>query len=154
MKGLALPLAGGALLALALLALLSALQPPAAATRSEQVAALSAQLRCPDCAGLSVAESTSASAAAIRDEVTALLAAGRTPDEVRQHFVDRYGEWILLSPRAPVAWLLPLALLLLAAVALGAWLLRARHGDASPPTAAAPAAELQRVREEAEALDA
>ena len=154
MKGLALPIAGGALLALVLLALLSALQPPAATSRSEQVAALSAQLRCPDCAGLSVAESTSASATAIREEVTALLAAGRTPGEIRQHFVDRYGEWILLSPRAPVAWLLPLVLLLLATVALGAWLLTARRDDPPPPSAAAPAAELQRVRDEAEAMDA
>jgi Uncharacterized protein involved in biosynthesis of c-type cytochromes len=152
-RGLALPLAGGALLALAALALLSGLQPPVASTRFEQAAALSAQLRCPDCAGLSVAESSSGSAQAIRTEVTALLAAGQTPDQVRQHFVDRYGEWILLSPRAPIAWLLPVALLLLAGIGLGAWLLRTGRGQASPPVAAG-AAELQRVRDEAEALDA
>lgn len=153
MKGLALPLAGGALLALAALALLSALQPPFAATRLEQAAALSAQLRCPDCAGLSVAESSSGSAQAIRNEVDGLLAAGQTPDQVRQHFVDRYGEWILLSPRAPIAWLLPVVLLVVAGLGLGAWLLRARRGKASPPLVAA-AAELQRVRDEVEALDA
>lgn len=34
--------------------------------------------------------------AVVRDQ----LAAGRTPDEVKRYFVDKYGEWILLEPQA------------------------------------------------------
>jgi cytochrome c-type biogenesis protein CcmH len=32
--------------------------------------------------------------AVVRDQ----LRAGRTPDEVKQYFVSKYGEWILLEP--------------------------------------------------------
>jgi len=39
------------------------------------------------------------------------LAAGKTPDEVKAYFIARYGEWILLAPRARgfnlVAYALP-----------------------------------------------
>lgn len=153
MRALLLPVSVAALLALGALALFTALQPAVAPTRVEQAARLATELRCPDCAGLSVAQSTTSSAAAIRAEINAQLDAGATPDEVRRHFVERYGEWILLSPTSPIAWLLPIGLLLAACFGLAAWLLRRR----SPaPAAATPvaAAELRRVRDEAEALDA
>lgn len=158
MRRLALPLAAGALLALLGLLLVAALRPPAPVDG----AALAGELRCPDCAGLSVAESPSRSAAEIRRQIDALLAEGRTPDEVRQHFVDRYGEWILLAPRSPLPWLVPAALLLLGAGGFAAWLrgLRATSASAAAEAAAAdePAAgrsaAARRVGEEAEALDA
>ena len=36
----------------------------------------------------------------MRSLVREQLAAGRTPDEVKAYFVSRYGEWILLAPKA------------------------------------------------------
>lgn len=146
------PIGVAAVLALTGVALVNGLGV-AAPTRAEQAQRLAAELRCPDCAGLSVAESTSASAAAIRAEIDAQLAAGSTADQVRRHFVERYGEWILLSPSAPVAWLLPVLAVLAGLLGLAIWLVRRRAPSAAP--AASPSAiDLQRVRDEAEALDA
>jgi cytochrome c-type biogenesis protein CcmH len=150
----ALPLAAAALVALAALVGFTLLRPVPAPAAGQIEAQLAGELRCPDCAGLSVAESTSASASAIRTEISRLLDAGATPDEVRQHFVDRYGSWILLSPAAPVAWWLPVLIVLAFAAALVAWLLRARS---SSPASAEPQpadALVEQVRREAETLDA
>ncbi|HEX6655814.1 MAG TPA: cytochrome c-type biogenesis protein CcmH, partial [Candidatus Limnocylindria bacterium] len=102
-----LPLAAVGVAALAFGVLLAMLQPAAPATRAEQARALAAELRCPDCESLSVAESRTASAAAIRQEIDQQLAAGRTPAEIRASFVARYGEWILLQPTSPLIWILP-----------------------------------------------
>ena len=50
---------------------------------------------------------TTASAREIRRQIDELVAAGATDEEVRAHFVDRYGEWILLAPSSPAVWVLP-----------------------------------------------
>ncbi len=118
---------------------------------------LARELRCPDCQGLSVADSPTQSAREIRRQIDSLLADGATPDEVRAHFVARYGEWILLAPRSPILWILPWAAVLLATAILVAWLAR-RHADAparsTPDAPRVTVRERRRVREEAEALDA
>lgn len=150
MRRMALPLAAGVLLALAGLAAVSLLRP----SGSSAAATLASELRCPDCEGLSVAESPTRSAAEIRRQIDALLADGASPDQVRQHFVDRYGEWILLSPRSPLPWLAPIALLALGVAGFWLWL---RRPAAPAPPAPAPAVrgdDARRVADEAEALDA
>lgn len=153
MRQLLFPVALAAIVALLAVAVVAAVSAPTP-TRAEQAAQLAAQLRCPDCAGLSVADSTTQSATAIRTEIVEQLDAGATPEQVRAHFVDRYGEWILLSPSSPIAWLLPVAIVLAGAGLLAAWLLR-RPAPVAPTAAREPdAAALARVREEAEALDA
>lgn len=149
MRRLALPLAAGALLALTGIALLGLLRPAAA----PPAATLAGELRCPDCEGLSVAESPTRSAAEIRRQIDVLLAEGRSPDEVRQHFVDRYGEWILLAPRSPWPWIAPLLLLAAGVAGFGLWLRRRGRVTAPPPPGDAGAAG-RRVADEAEALDA
>ncbi len=141
----------GALLALlAILALLWL--APAVATDADRTDALAAELRCPDCQGLSVADSQTASAREIRRQITELVGSGATDAQVRAHFVERYGEWILLAPTSPAAWILPFAALALGVAALATWLIRRR-----PVPAARPAVDEEtrrRLHDETEALDA
>ena len=136
---------------LALVAVNALLPPPRAA---DPVAALAGELRCPECQALSVAESRTAASIAIRREIATQLAAGRSADEVRQHFVDRYGAWILLRPAAPVAWLVPLLAVVAAVAVLAAWLLARRRQPLTPVGAPVDAAMRQRLADETEALDA
>lgn len=154
-----LPLAIVALAALAIGVLLAAVQPHAPAAREDQARALAAELRCPDCESLSVAESRTAAAAAIRAEIEAQLAAGRSPAAIRASFVARYGEWILLQPTSALIWFVPV-IALLAGVALFGWWVLGRRAesptrDANPPTSSpiAPPAERDRIRQEAADLD-
>jgi cytochrome c-type biogenesis protein CcmH len=123
---------------------------PSAAERAD---ALAAELRCPDCQGLSVADSPTGSAREIRRQIDELVAGGATDDEVRAHFVARYGEWIRLAPSATALWALPFLVLAIGVVVLLAWL-RARRDSAEAAGPVIGDEERRRLREEAEALDA
>jgi cytochrome c-type biogenesis protein CcmH/NrfF len=154
MTRIALP-AAAVLLAIAGILAYRAVAPPADG-EGATAARLAAELRCPDCQGLSVAESRTAAADAIRAEIERQLAAGRTPAEIREQFVARYGEWILLAPRGPLAWIAPLFVLAAGLAVLGAWLRARRPAAGEPPRAAPvpPADQRARVRDELETLDA
>lgn len=82
-----------------------------------QTTALAAELRCPVCQGNSIQDSPSELALQMRDVIRDQLRSGKTPDEVRAYFVDKYGEWILLAPKAQgfnlVVYLVPFAAILL-----------------------------------------
>ena len=138
---------------LALLAVLAILWlAPVAATDADRANALAAELRCPDCQGLSVADSQTASAREIRRQVDDLIASGATDADVRAHFVDRYGEWILLAPTSPAAWILPFVVVAAGVGLLVAWLVRRRPGPPEPVTL--DDETRRRLHEDAEALDA
>ena len=142
----------GALLALAALAVVLALRAGPEPTRAERADALAHELRCPDCQGLSVADSPTSSAREIRRQIEEMLAGGASDQAVRDHFVDRYGDWILLAPSRPLPWVVPIVAVIAAMLAMVAWLSRRDR----PPTAepAPTPEERRRLREEAEALDA
>jgi len=152
---MALPLAAAALLALAGLVAVEALRPSPALTQAAEERQIASELRCPDCQALSVAESRTESAAAIRAEIEQLLAAGASPDAVRRHFVERYGTWILLAPPNPLVWWLPALALLAGGGALVLWLLRGRRAErAAEPPPPVDDRLRSRVREEEAELDA
>ena len=93
--------------------------------RTEEVAA---RMRCPVCQGLSVADSSTPAAVAMKGRVRGLLAAGYGEEQVLRYFEASYGEFIRLAPKPQglnlVAWVLPVVVLVLAA----AWLaLRGRR---------------------------
>lgn len=145
--------AAGSLLAVAALVAILAFGVRAEPSVAERADALAAELRCPDCQGLSVADSPTSSAREIRRQIDELLAGGATDDEVRAHFVARYGEWIRLAPSATALWALPFVVLAIGVVVLLAWL-RARRGSAEAGAPVIGDEERRRLHEEAEALDA
>ena len=141
----------GAALAVAALVGVMILRPGADPTGAERADALAAELRCPDCQGLSVRDAPTSSAAEIRRQVSELIAGGASDAEVRDHFVSRYGDWILLAPSSPLPWIIPLAVVAVAALGLVAWL--ARQRSPPPPVPVTPE-ERRRLNEEVDALDA
>lgn len=82
----------------------------------DQTLRLAAELRCPVCQNLSVADSPSEMATQMREMIHQKLQDGESPEQIRSYFVSRYGEWILLSPTRQgfnwVAWLLPFVAIL------------------------------------------
>lgn len=151
MKGWLPAAAGGALLAVLAIGALFLLQP-AAVSPAERTDALARELRCPDCQSLSVADSHTRSAVEIRRQIAELVADGASDAEVRDHFVARYGEWILLAPSGPGYWILPFAVIVAGAGVLVAWLVR-RHPGEPLPARLSPD-DRRRLHDEAEALDA
>jgi cytochrome c-type biogenesis protein CcmH len=92
---------------------------------------LEQRLRCPVCKSVSIAESMSDTAVAMRASVDDQIEAGRSDQEIIAYFTERYGDWVLLDPPAGGAtlplWLIPLGV---AAVAVVLVLTRRRPADA------------------------
>ncbi|MEV1289497.1 cytochrome c-type biogenesis protein CcmH [Micromonospora sp. NPDC049679] len=97
---------------------------------------LGAGLRCPACQGESVADSRSPMAAAMRDVIAAQVAAGRSPEQIRDWFVQRYGPEVLATPQPRgvglLLWVVP-AIVLAGGLGLA---LRARRRRTRPRTPA------------------
>lgn len=122
------------LLALALLIAAPALSPLAAqgqgapdaplayaqlpdAGQEADAKALMETIRCVQCQGQTIADSDAPIAATMRHEIRQQIGSGKSPTEVKQWLIDRYGEWISYDPvltatTAPL-YLVPLALLLI-----------------------------------------
>ncbi|MBB4962539.1 cytochrome c-type biogenesis protein CcmH [Micromonospora polyrhachis] len=119
------------------------------ATASDPVRDLAAGLRCPACQGESVADSRSPIAAAMREVVAAQLAEGRSPDEVRAYFAERYGPEVLATPPARglglLLWVVPALVLLTVAVAAMRTHRRSERHRSPAPRSDQPAGRL-RVR--------
>ena len=74
-------------------------------------------MRCPVCQGLSVADSQTATAVAMKAEIRQMLEAGYSPRQVLDYFEESYGEFIRLAPKAEgfnlFVWIAPVAALLI-----------------------------------------
>ena len=71
--------------------------------------------KCPECQGLSVADSNAPTSKAIRADIARRIADGESDGEIRQYYVDQYGESILLDPQSSgiglLVWVLPVVVL-------------------------------------------
>jgi cytochrome c-type biogenesis protein CcmH len=110
------------------------------ASAQERVDRLTRELRCPTCQSESVYESRSATADAIRADVARRVDAGESDGQIKQAYVDRYTEWILLTPANDgvgfLVWGIPVVVLVLGAGVVVIVARRGRRADAAPaPTA-------------------
>lgn len=80
-------------------------------TDGERAAALAATIACPQCTGQPVSDSNAAIAEIIRTEIKVHVDSGLTDAQIRQIYVDRYGEWVDLNPSRSgltgAVWVLP-----------------------------------------------
>src|SRR5262249_54479835 len=124
----------------------------------EQTRSIAQELRCVVCQNLSVADSPSEMAQQMRGVIRAQLQAGKTSQEVKDFFVSKYGEWVLLSPTTKgfslLVWVLPFAVLVLG-LGLALWLLRRWSENKTKPAGSPATSELlTRVRNDANTSDA
>jgi cytochrome c-type biogenesis protein CcmH len=93
---------------------------------------LETQLKCPECQGLSVADSQAPTSRAIRADIRRRIKDGESDEQIRQAYVDTYGESILLTPRdsgvSLIVWILPIVVLALGATGI-VFALRRNRGE-------------------------
>ena len=128
-------------------------QPVAGVDLDRRTAEVAGLLRCPVCQGLSVADSPSAMALNMKEQVRELLARGYSEEQILRYFERSYGQFVLLKPKFQgvnsLVWLLPIAALLFGGLILFA---KTRRLEASTAVATMNAANaddeyLARVRE-------
>jgi cytochrome c-type biogenesis protein CcmH len=77
---------------------------------------LSSELQCPVCQGQSINASPAPMAQQMKDLIRTQVAEGYSDEQVREYFVSKYGEWILLNPKAAgfnlLVYILPVLALL------------------------------------------
>lgn len=78
----------------------SATGPLADPAQEARASKLAGELRCPVCQGLSIHDSPSPLAQQMKDLIRAQVSSGYSDEEIRQYFVSKYGEWVLLEPKA------------------------------------------------------
>lgn len=109
--------------------------------------ALTAELRCPKCQNTNLAGSDAGLADDLKDRVHGLLQQGLSDEEIRQHLIARYGDFITYKPpMKPATWLLWWGPVLLLAGGLLALLLRRRGATVkTPPLSEAEKRRLQQL---------
>jgi cytochrome c-type biogenesis protein CcmH len=109
---------------------------------------ISAGLRCVVCQSENIDGSNAELARDMRIRVRDLLVEGKTNDEVVQYMVDRYGDYVLMSPpfkaTTVLLWFGPLLILGLGGLGVLAFY-RNRSRSAAPASAAPLSAEESRV---------
>jgi cytochrome c-type biogenesis protein CcmH len=112
-------LAWSGLVVLIVVVVTVALWPSGSETHAARAHRLESEIKCVDCEGLSVADSQTESAQSARDDITARVMHGESDAEIREAFVSRFGESVLLKPTTNgvgvLVWALPVLVLILGA---------------------------------------
>ncbi len=77
--------------------------------RTQEVGGL---LRCPVCQGMAVSDSPAEMAVNMKGQVHELLERGYTEEQILKYFELSYGQFVLLRPKSPIVWMLPVVALL------------------------------------------
>jgi len=105
--------------------------------QEERARTLQRELRCPLCQGQSVDESNAKIAQDLRILVRERIAGGQSDEQIKAFLVERYGDFILMSPpvRGDTAflWFGPALILLLGAGVVATIVRRANRRSASEP---------------------
>jgi cytochrome c-type biogenesis protein CcmH len=113
-------------------------QPFADPAKEAQARAFMREIRCVVCQSQSIDESDAEIAAQLRNAIREQMAAGKSPDEIREFLVARYGDFVLLKPPFKASTLLLWAgPFILVAIGLGFILLQHRQKSASAAANAA-----------------
>jgi cytochrome c-type biogenesis protein CcmH len=114
------------------------IQPLHGASTSEiedRTREISTELRCVVCQNLSVADSPSEMAQQMRAIVREQVQAGKTAEQIKEFFVSKYGDWVLLRPKttgvSALLWILPYVVLVCGIIA-ALWFIR-RWTKNKPP---------------------
>jgi cytochrome c-type biogenesis protein CcmH len=138
-----------ALGAVVLVVLTVVLWPNGDQSPSARAHTLETQLKCPECQGLSVADSQAPTSRAIRADIKRRIARGQSDAQIRQAYVDDYGESILLTPQdsgiSLIVWILPVLVLALGATGI-VYALRRNRGQPRLRATDADEALVERTR--------
>ena len=123
----------------------SPLHAAAPADIDDRTREIATELRCVVCQNLSVADSPSEMAQQMRAIVREQVQAGKTTDEIKEFFVSKYGEWVLLRPKttgfSALLWILPYVALGIGVLAalwfIRRWTVKRRRSDTLPQASAA-----------------
>ena len=78
---------------------------------AERATAIARSLRCPQCAGESVADSNVSVAREMRADIARRVDAGQSDDRIRAAYATLYGEQVLLTPPSSgfgsLVWIIP-----------------------------------------------
>jgi cytochrome c-type biogenesis protein CcmH len=110
------------------------------ATEEARAAKLASELQCPVCQGQSIAASPSPMARQMKDLIRSQVTEGYTDQQVREYFMSKYGEWVLLNPKPEGFNLLVYVLPVLGLLGGGAFVFTRvrRWSENAPATASAP----------------
>jgi cytochrome c-type biogenesis protein CcmH len=112
---------------------------PSQTTAAQREAAIDADLRCPSCQDISVADSSSSTAVAIRQVVATRVSQGESTAQIESFLESRYGIGILLRPPtsglSAAVWAVPLVAVAAGALGLGVFFWRRRRGELVPVAA-------------------
>ena len=98
---------------------------------------LTEELRCLVCQNQNLADSDAPLAHELRDQIFAMMQAGKSNDEIKQYLIERYGDFVLYRPPLQAntlfLWLTPGFLLLVGGITIAVSIRKRRNlPDSSP----------------------